>query len=168
MAGLRASAVGVFLMTGTDQVIETLFRIQCAYVFWHATPWGLVIRTFQRNSSSRSTEEIMMEAGGHSETSPDYTASCPRGLLPSSERSFRPQIGSAREFIMLRKNVVMCGPVLERSTSAALGCSAVLSNKGIRSLDRCFTPDGRRRYVVGSGATLYGGRVNKITFLQLE
>jgi hypothetical protein len=62
----------------------------------------------------------------------------------------------------------MCGPVLERSTSAVLGCSAMLSNKGIRSLDRCFTPDGRRRCVVGSGANIYGGKLNKIVFLQLE
>jgi len=110
----------------------------------------------------------MMEARGYSETSPNCTASCPRGLLPSSKRCFRPQLGSAREFILLRKNVVICGPVLERSTSAVLGCSAVLSNKGIRSLYKCFTPDGRRRYVMVSGATVYGGKVNKIAFLQLE
>ena len=49
-----------------------------------------------------------------------------------------------------------------------LGCIAVLSSKGIRSLDRCFTPDGRRRYFVGSGATVYGGKVNRIACLQLE
>jgi hypothetical protein len=96
-----------------------------------------------------------------------------RGVMSKKTSAFfetqlwvRSRLGSAREFILLRKNVVMCGPVIERSTSAVLYCSAVLSNKGIRSVDRCFTPGVRRRCVVGSGATVYGGKVNKIVFRQ--